>query len=487
MRNIIDLGFEKVNRPIKVLQFGEGNFLRAFVDYFIDILNEKTDFNGNVAIVKPISFGSLNNFKKQKNLYTVLLRGRQNGEVVNASRVISSVQKVIDAKDDYDEYMELAKLPSLRFIVSNTTEAGITLDENDNFDGLPSTYPGKLTKFLFERFKAFGGDKEKGLIILPVELIDNNGKELKRCVLALSKIWNLGEDFVEWLNTANVFCSTLVDRIVTGYPRGYADKVFDELGYEDNLVDIGEPFALWVIESDKDISDELPFEKAGLPIVFTGDVKPYKQRKVRVLNGAHTASVLVSYIGGINIVRDMMNDEIFGTMARKIVDTEIVPNVPLPIDDVKDFADSVYERFDNPFIDHELLSISLNSVSKWRARVLPSFKDNYNKNRKIPKLLTFSFAGLLAFYCSADLREDGLHSNRNDGTEYIVHDDADVLKIFAENSIKSEEDYVKVIASNVDFWGEDLTKYDNFVSDVTNYLIKIKQSPVCAVKYILED
>ncbi len=486
--NNVTFSNSKTNvRPIKVMQYGEGNFLRAFADYFIDILNEKTNFDGNIAIIKPISFGNLDLFKKQDNLYTVLLRGRKDGKVINEPRIVKSVEKVLDAKDDFDEYMALSHLDTLRFVISNTTEAGITLDENDHFEDLPNTYPGKLTKFLYERFTYFKGDKEKGLIMLPVELIDYNGRELKRCVMALCDIWNLGEEFKNWLESANVFCSTLVDRIVTGYPRGYADKVCEELGYEDNLVDIGEPFGLWVIESDKDISAELPFAKANLPVIFTDNVKPYKDRKVRVLNGAHTASVLVSYLGGKNIVRDMMQDEIFGKMARQIVDTEIVPMVPLPINEVRDFANSVYERFDNPFIDHELLSISLNSVSKWKARVLPSFEDNYNKNGKIPKLLTFSFAGLLAFYCSSDLREDGLYNKRNDGTQYVIHDNADVLKIFAENSVKTEEEYVKVIASNIDFWGEDLTKYDNFVSDVTNYLVKIKQSPSSAVKYILED
>ena len=297
MNKITEKFSHSVKRPIRVMQFGEGNFLRAFADYFIDILNEKTDFNGGIAIVKPIPFGNLDNFKAQDNLYTVILRGRKNGVVVNAARVVTSVESVIDAKEDFKEYMSLARLDTLRFVISNTTEAGITLDENDHFEGLPDTYPGKLTKFLYERFKAFGGDTSKGLIILPVELIDNNGRELKRCVKALSDIWSLGEDFKMWLDKANVFCSTLVDRIVTGYPRNEADKIWKELGYEDKLVDIGEPFGLWVIESEKDISAELPFAKAELPVVFTDNVKPYKERKVRVLNGAHTARVLTSYLG----------------------------------------------------------------------------------------------------------------------------------------------------------------------------------------------
>ena len=350
--NILDKVTAKAEYPIKVMQFGEGNFLRAFVDYMIDIANEKGVFDGSIAIVKPISFGSLDMFKEQNNLYTVLLRGKENGEVINSSRIITSVSKTLDCADDYDEYMALAKLDTLRFVVSNTTEAGIVLDENDVFEGLPNTYPGKLTKFLYERYVAFNGAKDKGLIILPVELIEENGKKLRECVFALSDIWNLPADFKNWLNESTVFCSTLVDRIVTGYPRGYADKVCEELGYEDKLIDIGEPFALWVIESAKDISDELPLDKIGLPVVFTDNHKPYKERKVRVLNGAHTASVLAGYLYGIDIVRDCMSDATMGKFIRQVVMDEIVPQVNLPLDEVKDFANSVFERFENPFIKH---------------------------------------------------------------------------------------------------------------------------------------
>ena len=255
-----------------------------------------------------------------------------------------------------------------------------------------------------------------------------------------------------------------------------------EYGCEVHLVSL---YDETVIESDKDISSELPFEKANLPVVFTDNVKPYKDRKVRVLNGAHTASVLISYLGGINVVRDMMSDEVFGKMIKTIVDNEIVPMVPLAMEDVKAFADSVYERFDNPFINHELLSISLNSVSKWRERVLPSFKDNYNKNRKVPTLLTFSFAGLLAFYRSSDLRDDGLHAKRNDGTEYIVHDNKEVLSYFSNNCKMNNFDYVKAIASNENFWGEDLSEYLGFCRKAALYLEKIEEDPRQATKYVL--
>ena len=474
----------KIQRPIKVMQFGEGNFLRAFVDYMIDIANENGVFDGSIAIVKPISFGSLDMFKEQNNLYTVLLRGKENGEVVNDSRIITSVSKVLDCEEDYEDYMALAKLDTLRFVVSNTTEAGIVLDKNDTFEGLPNTYPGKLTKFLYERFVAFNGADDKGLIILPVELIEENGKKLEECVLALVDIWNLPEEFKTWLNECNVFCSTLVDRIVTGYPRGYADKVCEELGYEDKLVDIGEPFALWVIESEKQISNELPLDKIGLPVVFTDNHKPYKERKVRVLNGAHTSSVLAGYLYGLDIVRDCMSDELMGKFIRNVINDEIVPQVNLPIDEVKEFANSVFERFENPFIDHALLSISLNSVSKWRARVLPSFKDYCKNTGELPKLITFSFAALLAFYSSNDLREDGLYAKRANGDEYIIHDDKAVLEFFAQNIGKA--DFAEMACKNADFWGEDLSLYGDFSEEVTYWYERILKDAKSAVTEVLK-
>ena len=472
------------NYPIKVIQFGEGNFLRAFVDYMIDIANEKGVFDGGIAIVKPISFGNLAAFSQQDNLYTVLLRGKENGKVVNDSRIITSVSKAIDCADDYDEYISLAALDTLRFVVSNTTEAGIVLDESDCYDGLPRTYPGKLTKFLYERYKKFAGAEDKGLIILPVELIENNGGKLKECVISLSKIWNLPEDFIVWINECNAFCSTLVDRIVTGYPRGYADKVCEQLGYDDKLVDIGEPFALWVIESEKDIRSELPLDTIGLPVVFTDNQKPYRERKVRVLNGAHTSSVLAGYLYGLDIVRDCMADTVMGKFIRSVVNDEIVPQVNLPLSEVKAFANSVFERFENPFIDHALLSISLNSVSKWKARVLPSFKDYYKNEGKLPRLITFSFAALLAFYSSNDLRDDGLYAKRRGGEEYVTHDDRAVLEFFAENSGKG--DFIDKVCKNTAFWGEDLTCYDGFAETVSYWYNAIRDNINNALNEVLK-
>lgn len=464
----------RAERPIKVVQFGEGNFLRAFVDYMIDIANEKGVFDGSVAIVKCVKFGSLERFKNQDNLYTVILRGRENGEVVNTSRIITSVSKSVCCYDDYDEYINLAKLDSLRYVVSNTTEAGIVLDENDHIDGVPETYPGKLTQFLYERYKAFNGDTAKGLVILPVELIENNGIKLKECVLKLSEIWNLPSEFIAWINNACIFCSTLVDRIVTGYPFDEAESICEDLGYKDELLDVAEPFGLWVIESEKDISGEFALDKAGMPVVFTDNQKPYRERKVRILNGAHTSTVLLGWLAGFEIVRECMADGVIRGFMEKAVNEEISPFVKLPADDVKAFANAVYERFDNPFIRHKVLDISLNSVSKWKARVLASVKDYYNSNGVLPKALTFSFAALLAFYTSDTLVDGTLKAVRTDGTEYTVRDGEDVLKFFCENSGKDTADYVKAVTANTDFWGEDLSQINGFNSAVTEYLTAIR-------------
>ena len=356
-------------RPVKVLQFGEGNFLRAFVDYMIDIANEKSDFNGSAALVKPIQMGTLfPAFKEQDYRYTVMLRGLVDGQAVEQTRVVTSVSDAVDAYADYARYAEYAKLPSLRFIVSNTTEAGIVLDETDEFSLCPpKSYPGKLTKFLFERAEAFDYAQDKGLIILPVELIDDNGIMLKKCVKALAKQWALGEKFEQWLETACVFTSTLVDRIVTGYPRGEDQAIWAKLGYQDNLLDTAEPFGLWVIESPRDLSDELPLPQCGLPVIYTDNQKPYKQRKVRILNGAHTSFVPAAFQCGYDIVLDAMNDPMIATFMQKTLYDEVIPTLSLPKADLMAFAEAVTGRFRNPFIKHALLSICLNSVSKWRA------------------------------------------------------------------------------------------------------------------------
>ena len=488
MKKINEL-YSRKPRDIKIIQFGEGNFLRGFVDYMVDVANEKGVFNGDIAIVKPISFGNLDRFHNQDNIYTISLRGKIDGKTSVENRVITSVQKALDTYADYDEYMKLAHLDTLQFVVSNTTEAGIVYDETDRFELTPpNTYPGKLTKFLYERFQAFHGDPEKGLIMLPVELIEDNGKNLRKCVLKLIDLWKLGDSFKKWVEDDNIFCSTLVDRIITGYPRDDAPKMWEKLGYEDDLLDTGEPFALWVIESDKDISGKFPLDKAGMHIIFTKDQRPYRERKVRILNGAHTSTVLAGYLMGKDIVLECMNDKTIRKLMETIVFKEIVPTVKLPREQAVDFANSVFERFENPFVKHKLLSISLNSVSKWKARILPTFRDNYAQTKTAPKYLTFSFAALMAFYTSDHLEENALIGDRG-GEPYEIHDDRKVLEFFAAHSKKdSTADFVRAFASNKDFWGEDLTAYNGFADLVTKDLEFIRKNGMtAAVEALLKD
>lgn len=462
-------------RPIRIMQYGEGNFLRAFVDYMIDIANENGSFDGDVAVVKPIAYGSLEQFVKQDNLYTVCLRGKAGGQVIRENRVVSCIGRTVDAQEDYDAYMALAREETLEFIVSNTTEAGIVFDAADEFTACPPhTYPGKLTQFLYKRFECFHGALEKGLVILPVELIENNGGKLKDCVLRLIDTWKLPDTFKAWVEESCVFCSTLVDRIVTGYPRDTVADYWQELGYEDRLLAVCEPFALWVIESPKDISARLPLDKAGLPVVFTKDQRPYRERKVRLLNGAHTSTILGAYLAGMDIVGECMADPDIRRFMAEAVYGEISPTVPLPKEEVKAFAGSVFERFENPFIRHALLSIALNSVSKWKSRILPSLLDSLEQTGKLPKCLTFSFAALLAFYTCQKQADGSYVGNRSGGGTYPVQDDQPALEFFAAHSGKPTAEYAQLAASNASFWGRDLAQIPGFVKAAAMHLDNIR-------------
>ena len=474
-------GYLMEKAPEKVLQFGEGNFLRAFVDYFFDILNEKMNFNGKVTVVKPlpkrvpVSFPEWLN--EQEGLYTLYLRGFENGRKVNSKRVISCVSRCLNAYEDYEALMACADNPDLRYITSNTTEAGIVYDPACRFTDQPaSSYPGKLTQFLYRRFQKFGSEQGKGFVILACELIDDNGKELEKCCIRHARDWNLGEDFINWLQKENFFCSTLVDRIVTGYPKNEAAALNQENGYEDIALDTGEVFGFWVIEGPEWLKEELPFAKAGLPVIVTDNHKPYKQRKVRILNGAHTSMVLGAYLAGWDIVRDCMADDVIRGFMNKAIYEEIIPTLTLPKEELETFAFSVTERFKNPFIDHALLSISLNSTSKWKARVLPTVKDYIRQKKELPKCLTASFALYLAFYRNGqELSESGLKALRPNGDSYLISDDKAVLEFFLAHKNDSSRDLAYAVCSNESFWGEDLTKLDGFAQMAADTLERIDQ------------
>lgn len=463
-------------REIKVLQFGEGNFLRAFVDEMIDQCNEKGFFNGDIVIVKPRESGNLNKFHEQDNLYTVSLKGIRDGVPGETRRIVTSVRDSILPESDYEKLMGYACLDSLRFIVSNTTEAGIVINEEDSFDDMKGcTFPGKLTKVLYERYLHFEGDRNKGIILLPVELIDNNGEELYKCVKAYVSLWKLDSDFDKWIDEACIFCSTLVDRIVSGYPKTEEAEraLFDELGYEDRLYVEGEPFGLWVIESKEDISSEFPLDKAKMPVVFTKDHKPYKKRKVRILNGAHTSFVLASFLMGNDIVLESMQDDDVYKFMRGTLTEEVIPALKGDEAELTAFADAVVERFKNPYVKHALLSISLNSVSKWKARCLPSVLDYYKEKNELPERLTFSLAALMAFYSSKELAGDCLIGTR-DGEKYEIHDDMKVLEFFGKSSGKDAKVFVREFLEE-GFLGTEILDVEGFVEKVSDYLEEIRK------------
>ena len=355
MKNVSEL-YTRPSRPVKILQFGEGVFLRAFADYAVDIANEENHFNGNIAVILPRS-GKTDRFAKQNNIYTVCLRGQQDGQVYKENRVITSIDSVISARDEYDAFMALAHEDALEFVISNTTDAGITYNEADQFsDCPPSTFPAKLTKFLYERYTYYQGDMQKGLVMVPTELNDDNGQLLKSCVLQYAALWNLDDAFTAWLASACRFVDTLVDRIVAGYPAGNIDAIQEELGYEDALLDQAEPFSLWVI-GDPSLADKFTIGSDKFHVEFTDNIQAFKEQKVRILNGAHTSMVLGAYLSGLDYVGQCMADPVVRRSLDQTVFGEIVPTVDLPQEKAEAFAKAVYERFENPFVNHALLAI----------------------------------------------------------------------------------------------------------------------------------
>lgn len=472
LENIGYEGYLLKEAPERVLQFGEGIFLRAFVDYYFDLLNEKAGFNGKVVIVQPRKPHGNSTVKDsinaQEGLYTLYSRGFENNQKVNDKRIISCVSRCLNSHTDYESFMACADNPDLRYITCNTTEAGIVYDPSCLFTDTPAaSFPGKLTQFLYRRYQTFGAGK--GFVILPCELIDDNGKALKKCVLKYAAQWNLGDGFTEWIETQNLFCSTLVDRIVTGYPQSEIDTLNRENGYEDAILNTAEVFSSWVIEGPASLKEELPFDKAGLPVLITDNHKPYKERKVRILNGAHTSMVLGAYLAGQDIVRDCMDDEGILHFMNKALYDEIIPTLSLPEEDCRGFAAAVTERFKNPFIDHSLLAISLNSTSKWKARVLPSLKGYVAKFKSLPACITASFAFYLQFYKGIRLEDDGLLATRGTNS-YFIKDDLNVLEFYAAHKEDSLKDYVHAACSNSDFWGEDLTCIPGFEAQVLTYM-----------------
>ena len=478
-------GYILKNAPEKVLQFGEGNFLRAFVDYWFDLANEKADWNGKCVLVQPIAPGLAKMINEQEGLYTLYLRGSENGQKVDDKRVISSVSRCLNPyeKADYEKMMDVAASDDLEIIVSNTTEAGIVYDPAcQQNDCPPSSFPAKLTQVLYHRYKA----GKKGIIMLACELIDNNGKELLKCVNQYIDQWGLEDGFKKYVNEDCTFCGSLVDRIVPGRIRDPKEvaELEEKHGYADPLLDVGEVFGVWVIEGDTKLNDILPFRKAGLEdhVFVTPDMSPYKKRKVRILNGAHTGFVLGAYLAGFDIVRDCMHDETILGYMNKMLLQEVVPILPLDQDDCKKFAAAVEDRFNNPFVNHELMSISLNSTSKWRARNMPSFLEYIEKNGKLPTCLTMSVAAYIAFYSNniQELNDKGLVCKRAKGNEYTISDDRYVLEFYNAHKDDDIPTLVHAVMTNEQMWGQDLTKVAGFEEATVKNLTLIREQGAMA-------
>ncbi len=456
--------FPGAQYPERIIQFGEGNFLRAFVDWQVDLLNEHTDLNAGVVIVRPIESTFPPSLSTQDGLYTTIIRGlNEKGEAVSDARLIRSVNREISVYSEYDEFLKLAHNPDMRFVFSNTTEAGISYHAGDRFEDTPAvSYPAKLTRLLFERFSHFNGASDKGWIIIPCELIDYNGDALRELVLRYAQEWALPEAFIQWLDQANTFCSTLVDRIVTGYPRDEVAQLEAELGYHDAFLDTAEHFYLFVIQGPKSLASELRLDKYPLNVLIVDDIKPYKERKVAILNGAHTALVPVAWQAGLDTVGEAMNDAEIRAFVEKAIYEEIIPVLDLPRDELASFASAVTGRFCNPYIKHQLLSIALNGMTKFRTRILPQLLAGQQASGKLPARLTFALAALIAFY----------RGERN-GESYPVQDDAHWMTRFQQlwsqhhDRQISTEDLVKAVLAVTEHWEQDLTEISGLVEQVT--------------------
>ena len=456
-------GFPGACYPERIIQFGEGNFLRAFVDWQIDLLNEHTDLNAGVVIVRPIQSDFPPSLSTQEGLYTTIIRGlNEQGEAVSDARLIRSVNREISVYSQYDEFLKLAHNPDMRFVFSNTTEAGISYHAGDKYDDAPAaSYPAKLTRLLFERFTHFNGAADKGWIIIPCELIDYNGDALRELVLRYAQEWALPAAFIAWLNNANTFCSTLVDCIVTGYPRDEVAELEAGLGYQDSFLDTAEHFYLFVIQGPKSLAAELRLDKYSLNVLIVDDIKPYKERKVAILNGAHTALVPVAFQAGLDTVGEAMNDAEICAFVERAIYEEIIPVLDLPRDELHSFASAVTGRFRNPYIKHQLLSIALNGMTKYRTRILPQLLAGQKATGKLPARLTFALAALIAFY----------RAERN-GERYPVQDDAHWLERYQQlwtqhhDKQVTTRELVSSVLSVSEHWEQDLTLVNGLVEQV---------------------
>lgn len=474
------------NSPVTILQIGEGNFLRGFFDWMIQQCRNQGIYEGSIAVTQPRPHGKekINALIEQDGLYTLVIRGLENGESIERTEVISVFGKVFDPYPNWDEYLSYAHSTDLKIIVSNTTEAGLVYRPEASVKGQPiQSYPGKLTKLLYERFVHFNGAPDRGLICLPCELLERNGDELRSCVLRYSDDWGYPESFKQWINDHNRFLNSLVDRIVTGYPDAQqAEAWFSEWGYNDPLLTTAEPYHLWAIEAEPEMDDILPLKKAGLNVHWVEDLKPFQQRKVRILNGAHTLMTPIGILHGLEHVRETMEHDQLGRLVRRTVEGEIIPSLPISADELRAYANDVYERFLNPFIRHRLADIAMNSLSKFKVRLLPSLLHYVQNGEALPEGLVTGFAALLRYY-KVKQTEDSFTGTTLGGTAYAVRDDAASLALIAaiwssaeEQSLPLEDTVARLLALD-SIWDSNLNDASpNLASCIAATIIEMERA-----------
>ena len=466
------------NYTEKVIQFGEGNFLRAFIEWIIWKTNQKTDFNASVVVVQPIDRGMVDMLNEQDGLYHLNLQGILDGKPVDSVDLIDVISRGINPYRDFQDYLKLAEQPEMRFIVSNTTEAGIAFDPSCKFTDAPaSSYPGKLVQLLYHRYEHFKGDTGKGFLIFPCELIFENGKHLKECIRQYIELWKLGEDFSNWFEKACGVYSTLVDRIVPGYPRDNAAELCERVGYDDHLLDKGEIFHLWVVEAPKEIEKEFPADKAGLNVLFVPSEAPYHERKVTLLNGPHTVLAPVGYLSGLNTVRECCEDETIGAFLHKVMFDELLPTLNLPEEELRKFASAVLERFMNPFVKHFVTSIMLNAFPKFKTRDLPGLKTYLERKGELPKGIVLGLAAICTYYKGGKRGED----------EIVVNDDEAIKKLLVDLWATGDVEAVAKGVLGAEFiWDENLNKIHGLTGMLAIYLALIQREGMrAAVKSIL--
>lgn len=455
--------------PERILQFGGGNFLRGFVDWIVDVYNEQTGSELGVLVVKPTASGDYQDWRDQDGLYHVLTNGIRDDQLIEEVHLVKAVSRILHPYREWDDFLQSAENPELRYIISNTTESGIRFSADDQYqDDPPAEFPAKLTRWLYHRYQHFQGDSSAACIIFPTELITDNATQLRDLILQYARHWQLEAGFTDWILEHNTFCNTLVDRIIPGLKNEARQTAWQQIGFRDDRITQGEPYHLWAIEAPAWVRQEWPLDKSGLQVIFTDDLSPFRSRKIRILNGAHTAMVPVSYLYGLETVQQTVEHPLVGAYVQRLIAEQIIPSMDGPAEDLEEFAAAVLDRFRNPFIRHRLITISLNSVTKFRTRLLPTLQGYLQKKGKLPDLVVFALAALIRFY-------QGIRDNE----AIPLNDDPAVIGFFQQlwqdydGSPEAWHKLAETVLAWKDMWGSDLNELPGLTEKLTHYLQQI--------------